>query len=55
MPRAALSDAMDKINQQFGRDSVFLLGEGIRREWTMRQEFLSRKFTTDWQEILTVK
>ena len=51
----ALTDALDKINRQFGRDSVFLLGEGIQREWTMRQEFLSRKFTTDWQEILTVK
>ncbi|MBQ9338227.1 MAG: Y-family DNA polymerase [Lentisphaeria bacterium] len=50
----ALTDAMDKINRQFGRDSVFLLGEGIRREWTMRREFLSRKFTTDWNEILTV-
>ena len=52
---AALTEAMDKINRQFGRDSVFLMGEGIKREWSMRQEFLSKHFTTDWQEILTVK
>ena len=52
---AALTAAMDKINRQFGRDSVFLMGEGIKREWSMRQEFLSKHFTTDWQQLLTVK
>ena len=52
---AALTEAMDRINRQFGRDSVFLMGEGIKREWNMKQEFLSRHFTTNWQEILTVQ
>ncbi|MBO4631256.1 MAG: Y-family DNA polymerase [Lentisphaeria bacterium] len=51
----ALTAAMDAINRKFGRDSVFLMGEGIKREWSMKQEFLSRHFTTNWQEILTVK
>jgi len=52
---AALTAAMDEINRKFGRDSVFLLGEGIQRKWNMKQEFLSRRFTTDWNELLTVK
>jgi len=52
---AALTAAMDSINRKFGRNSVFLMGEGVSREWKMRQEFLSRRFTTDWDELLTVK
>ena len=52
---AALTEAMDKINRQFGRNSVFLMGEGIKREWTMRQEFLSKHFTTSWDDLLEVK
>jgi len=52
---AALTEAMDKINRQFGRDSVFLMGEGIKREWSMRQEFLSKHFTTSWDDLLEVK
>ena len=51
----ALTEAMDKINSQFGRNSVFLMGEGIKREWSMRQEFLSKHFTTRWDDLLTVK
>ena len=52
---AALTAAMDEVNRKFGRDSVFLMGEGIKREWNMRQDFLSKHFTTDWQQLLTVK
>ena len=52
---AALTEAMDKINRQFGRNSVFLMGEGIKREWSMRQEFLSKHFTTSWDDLLEVK
>ncbi len=52
---AALAAAMDSINRKYGRNSIFLMGEGIDRKWTMKQEFLSRRFTTDWNELLTVK
>ena len=51
----ALAEAMDSINRRYGRDTLFLAGEGIRREWSMKQNFLSRRFTTSWNELPEVK
>ena len=50
-----LAEAMDNINRQYGRNTLFLAGEGIKREWTMKRNFLSRRFTTNWKELLEVK
>ena len=50
-----LAEAMDKINHKFGRNTIFTAGEGIRRPWTMKQEYLSRRFTTNWNELPEVK
>ncbi len=51
----ALADAMDSINHRYGRNTLFLAGEGIKREWRMKQNFLSRRFTTSWEELPEVK
>ena len=51
----ALADAMDRINRQYGRDTLFLAGEGIARKWSMKRNFLSRRFTTCWDELPEVK
>ena len=32
-----------------------LAGEGVKREWTMKQNYLSRRFTTNWNEILEIE
>ena len=51
----ALADAMDRLNRQYGRDTLFLAGEGIERKWSMKRNFLSRRFTTCWDELPEVK
>ena len=50
-----LAEAMAKINHQYGRNTIFTAGEGITRPWTMKQEYLSRRFTTNWNELPEVK
>ncbi len=49
-----LYDAVDKINREFGRGSVFHLAQGIEKPWLMRREHLSPCFTTKWSDILTL-
>lgn len=51
----ALAETMDAINRKYGRNTLFLAEEGIKRAWTMKQNFLSRRFTTNWNELPEVK
>ncbi len=46
---------MDKLNSEFGRDKVKLAVQGDGKEWKLRQEKLSKKYTTDWNDIIEVK
>ncbi len=46
---------MDKLNSEFGRDKVKLAVQGDGKEWKLRQEKLSKKYTTDWDDIIEVK
>ncbi len=50
-----LCSIMDGINRKFGRNSIFTLGEGIERNWSMKQNLLSKRFTTQWGELLEVR
>jgi len=52
---AKLSAAVDRVNQRHGRDRVRLAAQGYDRTWAMRQEWLSRRYTTRWGEILFAK
>ena len=54
-PRAqAGMRAVDALNRRFGRDTVTFAASGRRRAWKLRSEFLSPRFTTDWDELLRV-
>ncbi|MGE5479955.1 MAG: Y-family DNA polymerase [Chloroflexota bacterium] len=50
----AASKAMDEINDRFGRESIKLAAQGVRRRWKLRQEQLSKHFTTRWDHILEI-
>ena len=39
--------AVDKINKQFGKKTIFQLAEAIQRPWTMKSDHLSPNYTTD--------
>ena len=46
--------AVDMLNRRFGRDTVSFAAAGRRRAWKLRSEFLSPRFTTNWDELLRV-
>lgn len=47
----ALMRAMDKINTDWGSGTVTLAAEGLRKAWRMRQENISKRYTTRWGEL----
>ena len=50
-----LSAALDSINQKFGKGTLFHLGEGIEKRWSMKRDMLSKPYTTDWKSLLEVR
>lgn len=50
-----LFQTIDKLNIEFGRDKVKLAVQGDGKEWRLRQEKLSKRYTTNWNEIMEVK
>lgn len=51
----AVMKAVDKINQSFGQQKVRLAAQDTGRVWKMNQERLSPRYTTNLNEIITVK
>src|SRR3546814_6667141 len=47
--------AIDSLNRRFGRDTVTYGTTGTRRAWKLRREFISRRYTTSWDELLVCK
>jgi DNA polymerase V len=51
-----LMKAVDTINARWGRGTVsFALASSKQRGWRMRRRFMSRRYTTCWQELPIVK
>lgn len=53
--QSTLMAAVDEINTRYGRDKVRLAIQGNKKKWKLRQERLSPNYTTDWNDIITVK
>lgn len=51
----AVMNAVDKINKKHHRQAVTILGRGFKKEWHMKREKLSPRYTTNWNEILQIK
>lgn len=51
----ALMKAVDKINQSYGQQKIRLAAQDVGRVWKMKQEKLSPRYTTNLNEIITVK
>ena len=52
--RSRIMKTMDNINKTFGRDSLKLASSGITQEWAMKRQHISQRYTTNWNELLTV-
>ncbi len=46
--------AMDRINQQWGRGTLQLAAQGTRPSWVLRKEYSSSRYTTCWNELAVV-
>jgi DNA polymerase V len=46
--------AMDNINFSMRDDMVKFVASGLTRNWKMRQEMRSARFTTRWDEVYQV-
>ena len=50
-----LMDKMDNINSSMKADLIKFASTGTNQSWNMRQDFLSKRFTTSWDEIYKIK
>jgi DNA polymerase V len=53
--RNELMKSIDGINKKMGKDTVYLLGQGIRKKCTFKKQKNSSNYTTRWSELLKVK
>ena len=47
-----LSKLMDVINDRYGRGTLRLAAEGYDKTWKMKQDYLSKQYTTNWSDII---
>jgi DNA polymerase V len=50
-----LMDMMDNINFSMRDDVLKFAASGLARDWKMRQELRSRRYTTRWEELYEVR
>ena len=53
--QSELMRVIDKLNCDYGRDKIKFAVQGDGKEWKLRQENLSKRYTTRWDEIIEVK
>lgn len=50
----SIGPIMDRVNDRFGKDALFVAAQGIERRWSMRQSYKSPAYTTRWDDLLRV-
>lgn len=50
-----LMQSLDRIHKRFGPHRIKLANQDLNRTWKMKQEHLSQRFTTELNEIITIK
>lgn len=58
LPSASNSELMsviDNINSRLGKNTLFFCAEGFNKKWSLKSEKRSPRYTTRWNEIITVK
>jgi len=49
-----LMRVVDRVNQQMGKNTLFLASQGIVRPWRMKSQHCSPCYTTSWNQLLKV-
>ena len=47
--------AIDDLNQKYGNNKLKLANQDLEKTWKMRQNHLSKQYTTQVNEILIIK
>jgi DNA polymerase V len=50
-----LMETVDRYNSGVNHGKIHLASEGMGKSWFMKQAHKSRRFTTNWNELLEVK
>ena len=50
-----LMESLDEVNAKFGKATLKPASNGIEQPWQMKQQYLSKKYTTRWDELMTVR
>lgn len=50
-----LFHTVDAVNKKYGNDTLRLGAMGVKNEWSMKKEWRSGRFTSEWTDILVVK
>jgi DNA polymerase V len=50
-----LMEAVDEINRKHGRHTIRPLAMGLEQPWQMKRQRISKRYTTRWDELLTVR
>ncbi len=50
-----LSGLIDEVNARYGRGCLRVAAEGYEKSWIMKQEFLSKQYTTRWKDVVVVR
>ncbi|ARK08846.1 Y-family DNA polymerase [Fibrella sp. ES10-3-2-2] len=53
--QSKLARVVDKLNYRYGRDKIRLAAAGYDPSWHHKQQWMSKRYTTQWKDILTVK
>lgn len=51
----ALSSLIDDINARYGRGALRVAAEGYTKTWKMKQEYLTKQYTTNWNDIVVAR
>jgi DNA polymerase V len=49
-----LMDVVDRLNKAYGNQKIKFGGQTLDRQWKMRQERLSPRYSTNIQEIISI-
>ena len=46
---------VDKLNRAYGKNKIKFANQSVGRQWKMKQEKLSKSYTTRIDEVITIK
>ena len=47
-------NVIEQINQKYGRQTIHLAAEGVKKTWSMKRQIRSPCYTTRWSELPVV-